>query len=166
MALAEIGSISERRTYHLIGGPFGLPPLLIPDAGVNSGLMVAHYTAAALVSENKGLCTPACVDTIPTALDQEDHVSMGARSAVKAMQVLQNAETVLAIEQLCAAQALDFRAPLAPGMGPRLAHAHIRKSIPHAEKDRLFGRDIQRSLELLREGSVLAAVESGVGTLQ
>ena len=119
MALAELGSISERRSYLLLEGVGGLPKLLIPNAGVNSGLMIPHYVAAALVSENKGLCFPASVDSIPTGMGQEDHVSMGARSAVKCLQVLENVEQVLAIEQLLAAQALDFRAPLRAGVGPR-----------------------------------------------
>ncbi len=166
MALAEFASISERRTYLLLTGVAGVPPLLIRDAGVNSGFMVVQYTAAALVSENKGLCTPASVDSIPTSLGQEDHVSMGARAAVKCMKVLQNTETVLAIEQLCAAQALDFRAPLRPGLGPRLAHAEIRKRILFADGDRRFGEDIQASLSLLRSYRVVEAVEKTIGTLR
>ena len=165
MALAELASISERRTYLLIDDSRGLPASLIPDAGVNSGFMICHYTAAALVSENKGLCTPSSVDSIPTSHDQEDHVSMGARSAVKCLQVLDNAETVLAIEQLCAAQALDFRAPLRGGVGPRAALEEMRKAISHAERDRLFGQDIQTSLAMLRSRNVLRAVERAVGPL-
>ncbi len=165
IALAELASISERRTYLLLSGPAGLPPLLMEDTGVNSGLMLLQYTAAALVSENKGLCTPSSVDSIPTSLGQEDHVSMGARGAVKCYQVLENAETVLAIEQLCAAQEIDFRKPLTAGVGPRLAHAEVRTEIPHADKDRLFGQDIQESLALLRSQRVLKAVEAKVGRL-
>ncbi|MEK7730389.1 MAG: histidine ammonia-lyase, partial [Planctomycetota bacterium] len=165
IALAELASISERRTYLLLSGVAGLPVLLIKDSGVNSGLMVLQYTSAALVSENKGLCTPASVDSIPTSLGQEDHVSMGARAAVKCLQVLENTETVLAIEQLCAAQALDFRAPLLPGVGPRIAHAEVRKDITHAAADRLFGDDIQMSLALLRSQRVLRAVEEKLGPI-
>jgi len=165
IALAELASISERRTYLLLSGVAGQPVSLIKDSGVNSGLMVPQYTAAALVSENKGLCTPASVDSIPTSLGQEDHVSMGARAAVKCLQVLENSETVLAIEQLCAAQAIDFRAPLRPGVGPRLAHAEVRKEITHAPADRLFGDDIQTSLSLLRSQRVLRAVEAQLGPL-
>ncbi len=166
IALAELASISERRVYQLLSGSAGLPVLLIKDAGLNSAFMMLHCTAAALVSENKGLCMPASVDSIPTSLGQEDHVSMGARSAVKCRQVLANTETVLAIEQLCAAQALDFRAPVVPGIGPRLAHAEVRKHIAHAEGDRLFGEDIQTSLELLRSQRVLLAVERELGPLK
>ena len=166
IALSELASISERRIYLLLSGIAGLPPLLIQESGVNSGLMVVQYTAAALVSENKGLCTPASVDSIPTSLGQEDHVSMGARAAVKCLQVLENTETVLAIEQLCAAQAIDFRAPLLPGVGPRTAHAEVRKDIIHAAADRPFGEDIHRSLALLRSQRVLRAVEARLGPLQ
>ena len=165
MALAELASISERRTYLLLGGVADLPILLMKDTGINSGFMLPHYTAAALVSENKGLCTPACVDSIPTSLGQEDHVSMGARSAVKCYQILLNVETVIAIEQMCAAQAIDFRAPLAPGTGPRAAHTEIRKEISHAEADRLYGEDISKSLALLRSQRIVQAVEATVGEL-
>jgi len=165
IALAELASISERRIYLLLGGMEGLPVSLMKDTGLNSGFMLSQYTAAALVSENKGLCMPSSVDSIPTSLGQEDHVSMGARSAVKCMQVLANAETVLAIEQLCAAQALDFRAPLLPGVGPRAAHRKIRKHIAHTEADHLLGKDIQTSLSLLRSQDVVRAVEREIGTL-
>jgi len=165
IALAELASISERRTYLLLSGVAGLPVLLMLDTGLNTGFMLPQYTAAALVSENKGLCTPASVDSIPTSLGQEDHVSMGARAAVKCMQVLDNTETVLAIEQLCAAQAIDFRAPLQPGVGPRIAHAEIRKRITHAETDRLYGDDIRASLDLLRAHAVVRAVEAELGPL-
>ena len=166
IALSELASISERRTYLLLSGVAGLPLLLIKESGVNSGLMVVQYTAAALVSENKGLCTPASVDSIPTSLGQEDHVSMGARAAVKCLQILENAETVLAIEQLCAAQALDFRVPLLPGLGPRIAHAELRKDITHAAADRPLGDDIRLSLALLRSQRILRAVEARLGPLQ
>ena len=165
MALAELASISERRTYLLLSGPDGLPELLMKDTGLNSGFMLPQYTAAALVSENKGLCMPASVDSIPTSLGQEDHVSMGARAATKCLEILENTETVLAIEQMCAAQAMDYRAPLKPGAGPRIAHERIRAAIPHAEQDRMFGEDIQTSLRLLRSQSIVQAVEKKLGAL-
>ncbi|MEJ2535435.1 MAG: imidazolonepropionase, partial [Gammaproteobacteria bacterium] len=117
IALAELASISERRTYLLLEGHDGLPKLLMEDTGVNSGFMIPQYTAAALVSENKVLCHPASVDSIPTSLGQEDHVSMGSISALKLLGVLHNVERVLAVELLTAAQALDFRRPLRPGRG-------------------------------------------------
>ncbi len=165
IALAELASISERRTYLLLSGDHGLPTLLMQNTGLNSGFMLPQYTAAALVSENKVLCHPASVDSIPTSLGQEDHVSMGATAAVKCMRVLENAETVLAIEMLCAAQALDYRSPLRPGVGPRLAHAMVRQHIAHAEHDRLFGEDVHTSLSLLRSQAVMHAVAGSVPAL-
>jgi histidine ammonia-lyase len=137
IALAELASISERRTYLLLSGHDGLPMLLMRTTGVNSGFMLPQYTSAALVSENKVLCHPASVDSIPTSLGQEDHVSMGATAAVKAMTVLENAETVAAIELMCAAQAMDYRMPILPGVGPRAAHADVRREVSHTEADRL-----------------------------
>ncbi len=165
IALAELASIAERRIYLLLSGEDNLPSLLMQDTGLNSGFMLPHYTAAALVNENKVLSSPASVDSIPTSLGQEDHVSMGATAATKAWRIMANVETVLAIEQMCAAQALDFRAPLKPGIGPRIAHTIIREVIPFTEKDRLFGEDIQTSLELLRSQRIVAAVEKTAGTL-
>ncbi|MCP4589261.1 MAG: histidine ammonia-lyase, partial [bacterium] len=165
IAVAELGSISERRVYLLLSGPDGLPALLMKDTGVNSGFMLPQYTAAALVSENKTLAHPASVDSIPTSLGQEDHVSMGATAAVKAWRIMDNVETVLAIEQMCAAQALDFRDPLRPGRGVAAAHQAIREVITYAERDRSFGEDIEESLALLRSQSVIRSVEEAVGEL-
>jgi histidine ammonia-lyase len=166
IAVAELASISERRTYLLLSGHDGLPELLMRETGLNSGFMLPQYTAAALVSENKGLCTPASVDSIPTSLGQEDHVSMGATAATKAWRVMDNAETVLAIEEMCAAQALDYRAPIEPGRGVKIAHQVIRKHIEHAEADRLFAYDINVSLDTLRDRQVVRAVEAELGELQ
>ncbi len=166
MALTEWANISERRVYLLLSGPYGLPPLLMKDTGLNSGFMIPQYTAAALVNESKVLSAPACVDSIPTSLGQEDHVSMGATSALKCWQVLENAETVLAIELMCAAQALDFRLPTKPGIGPRVALQTLRKHIPHAEADRPFGRDIETALDIFRRQEILSAVEAAVGPLK
>jgi len=165
-ALAELAGIAERRIYLLLSGHDNLPSLLMQDTGLNSGFMLPQYTAAALVNENKTLAWPASVDSIPTSLGQEDHVSMGATSATKAWRVMDNVETVLAIEQMCAAQALDYRAPLKPGLGPRAAHEVIRQAIPHAEHDRLFGQDIQTSLALLRSQKILSAVQDKTGPLK
>ncbi len=111
IAMAELGNISERRTYLLVSGQRGLPPFLAPDAGLNSGFMIAQYTAAAIVSQNKQYCTPSSVDSIVSSNGQEDHVSMGANAAVKLRKVIQNVQRVLAIELLTAAQALEFRRP-------------------------------------------------------
>lgn len=165
MALTEWASISERRTYLLLSGHDGLPTLLMRDTGLNSGFMMPQYTAAALVNECKVLSMPASVDSIPSSLGQEDHVSMGATSALKCLQILENAETVLAIEMMCAAQALDYRLPVKPGIGPRTALEALRKSIPHAEEDRLFGEDIARALAVLRSQDVLRAAEHATGSL-
>jgi histidine ammonia-lyase len=159
MALAELASISERRTYLLLEGHDGLPKLLMKDTGVNSGFMIPQYTAAALVSENKILCHPASVDSIPTSLGQEDHVSMGAISAIKLLSVLHNVEYVLAVELLSASQALDFRSPLKPGAGVRAAHHFLRQRIPHADRDYEVRNDLEICVGMLRKGELMAEVE-------
>jgi len=161
IALAELASISERRTYLLLEGHDGLPRLLMQETGLNSGFMIPQYTAAALVSENKVLCHPASVDSIPTSLGQEDHVSMGSISAVKLLQVLENVQHVFAIELLTAAQALDYRSPLRPGRGVDIAHKLIREHIPHREKDYLFQEDLEPSVKLVKSSTLQKAVEAG-----
>lgn len=166
IALAELASISERRIYLLLSGQDGLPPLLMRETGVNSGFMIPQYTAAALVSENKVLCHPASVDSLPTSLGQEDHVSMGSISAVKLLQVFQNVETVLAIELLGAAQALDYRHPLRAGRGVDAAHRFVRAVIPHRETDYYFREDLDPCLGIVRGSDLLNAVEDYVGTLK
>lgn len=165
IALAELASISERRTYLLLEGHDGLPKLLMKDTGVNSGFMIPQYTAAALVSENKILCHPASVDSIPTSLGQEDHVSMGSISALKLLAVLRNVERVLAVEMLTATQALDFRAPLKPGRGVQIAHLTTREHVVHAHQDYEVRNDLDICAGLLRAGTVSAAVEAGIGAL-
>jgi histidine ammonia-lyase len=165
IALAEIASISERRTYLLLEGHDGLPKLLMHDTGVNSGFMIPQYTAAALVSENKVLCHPASVDSIPTSLGQEDHVSMGSISAFKLLMVLRNVERVMAVELLTSAQALDFRDGFSPGYGVALAHQALRREIPHAVKDYEVRNDLDQCADLLRSGSLLNAVETELGPL-
>ncbi len=165
IALAELGSISERRTYLLLEGHDGLPKLLMRDTGVNSGFMIPQYTAAALVSENKVLCHPASVDSIPTSLGQEDHVSMGAISAFKLLAVLDNVEIVLAIELLTSAQALDFRGSLKPGQGVAIAHQALRSEIQHAVKDYEVRGDIELCTDMLRSGRLLDVVENKLGPL-
>ncbi|MFC1795497.1 histidine ammonia-lyase [Pseudomonadota bacterium] len=165
IALAELGSISERRTYLLLEGHDGLPKLLMKDTGVNSGFMIPQYTAAALVSENKILCHPASVDSIPTSLGQEDHVSMGSISALKLLSVLRNVERVLAVEFLTAAQALDFRAPLNPGKGILLAHELLRSRIKHADQDYEVRNDLDICADILRSGELETAVENEIGAL-
>lgn len=165
IALAELGSISERRTYLLLEGHDGLPRLLMQDTGVNSGFMIPQYTAAALVSENKILCHPASVDSIPTSLGQEDHVSMGSISALKLLEVLNNVEYVLAVELLTSAQALDFRLPMKPGSAVYAAQQYLRTQIPHAHHDYEVRNDIELCASILRDGALLAPVEQVTGPL-
>lgn len=166
IALAEFGSISERRQYLLLEGQEGLPRLLMNDTGINSGFMIPQYTSAALVSENKVLSHPASVDSIPTSLGQEDHVSMGSIGAVKSYQILKNVTAILAIELLTATQALDFRNPKKPGKGVQAAHEVVRKHIRHADSDRLFSEDIQKCLDLMETREIVEAVEKVIGKLK
>jgi len=161
IALAELASISERRIYLLLEGHDGLPKLLMRETGLNSGFMIPQYTAAALVSENKVLCHPASVDSIPTSLGQEDHVSMGSISALKLLRVFENVETVLAIEVLTAAQALDYRLPLRPGRGVQAAHRLVRARTPHREADYLFHDDLMPVMGLVRGRELLNAAGMG-----
>jgi histidine ammonia-lyase len=145
MALAELGSISERRVDRMLDPAFsrGLPPFLAPDAGTNSGFMLAQYTAASLVSENKVLAHPASVDTIPTSGKQEDHVSMGWTSVRKLREVVANVRTCLAVEVCCAAQGIDLRAGIAAPSGPvAAAHAAVRTQVPIMEVDREVAQQI------------------------
>ena len=167
MAAAEIASISERRIERLMNPVFsGLPPFLTRDPGVNSGLMMAQVTAAALVSENKVLCHPASVDSIPTEAGQEDHVSMGPWAARKARTVVAHARRVLAIEFLCACQALDLLRPLKPGRGVEAAFERVRRDVPFMETDRVLATDIRGVEALLASGALRAAAESVAGRLQ
>jgi histidine ammonia-lyase len=124
-----------------------------------------QYTAAALVSENKVLSHPASVDSIPTSLGQEDHVSMGSISALKLVSVFRNVEVVLAVELFTAAQALDFRKPLRPGRGVEVAHEHIRSLIPHKEEDHLLQEDLKQCIEIVRSPQLVQVVERAVGKL-
>ena len=145
---AELGNISDRRSYLIIEGRYGLPKLLIRDAGLNSGFMIPQYTAAALVSENKTLCFPASADSIPTSLGQEDHVSMGSIGGRKLNKVIDNLEYVLAIELLYAAQAMDFRRPHRSSEVLEACHTLVRANVPFIENDRIFAYDI-KNLQLL-----------------
>jgi histidine ammonia-lyase len=159
-AVAELASISERRTARLVDAHLsGLPAFLSEQPGLQSGLMIAQYTAAALVNELQALTHPSSVDTIPTSANQEDHVSMGATSALHLREVLDRAETVLAIEALCAAQGLDFRAPMHPGVGVARAHQAVRAVVSHLDADRPPAADIGTTSELVRSGALLAASE-------
>jgi len=142
IAMAELANISERRTYLLISGQRDLPPFLAPNAGVNSGFMIAQYAAAAIVSQNKQLCTPASVDSIVSSNGQEDHVSMGANAATKLRRVVMNVQRVLAIELLTAAQALDFRRPHKSSPIVEKVYNALREQIPFMQNDRLLHTDM------------------------
>lgn len=156
LSASELGNISERRTYLLLqGGVDGLPALLMRNTGINSGFMIPQYTAAALVSENKSLCYPASADSIPTSLGQEDHVSMGAISARKTFQIIENLEYILSVELLCAAQAFDYRRPMKSGSIIETCHNMIRKKIDHAEEDRIFANDIREIHEIITSGALV-----------
>lgn len=163
MAVAELGGISERRIERLVNPALsdGLPAFLTTEGGLRSGYMIPQYVAAALVSESKTLCHPASVDSIPTSANQEDHVSMGPIAALKARRVADNVEQVLAIEFLCAAQALEFRVHLGrPGPGTGAAQAAIRKVVPRLGEDRPPAPDIAAVREMLRAGTILDAVRA------
>ncbi len=149
IAMSEIASISERRTYQLISGQRGLPAFLIKNPGLHSGLMIPQYTAAGIVSENKQLCTPSSVDSIPSSNNQEDHVSMGANAAVKCKRVMDNVEKVLAIELLTAVQAMEFRRPLKTSAALEKITAAFRKLVPFNDADRVMHDDIIKAIEFL-----------------
>lgn len=151
IALSEIGSISERRTYQLISGSRELPNYLVANPGINSGLMIPQYTAASLVSQNKQLCTPACVDSIVSSNGQEDHVSMGANAATKAYRVINNLYSILAIELITAAQALTFRRPLHTSPFLENLVNTFRRSVPFIEDDRVLHDDIHRAEIFLKD---------------
>jgi histidine ammonia-lyase len=160
VAAHEIGNISDRRIYLLLeGGHEDLPKLLMQDIGLNSGFMIPQYTSAALVSENKSLCYPASADSIPTSLGQEDHVSMGSISARKLNQVLTNLEQILAIELVTAAQAFDFRRPMKSGPILEACHEHIRSKIDHADKDRIFAKDIAKAHSIIEHNELNVIAE-------
>ncbi|MFN3874557.1 MAG: histidine ammonia-lyase [Flavobacteriales bacterium] len=151
IALAELGSISERRTYKLISGQRGLPPFLAAKSGLNSGFMIPQYTAASLVSANKQRCMPNSVDTIESSNGQEDHVSMGAAAAIKAWQVAHDVERILAIELLTAAQALEFRRPLRSSDAVERLVAALRRRVPFIEDDVVMHGPMEAALEVVRE---------------
>ena len=166
-ALAEIGSISERRVNRMLDAHLSdLPPFLTAYPGVDSGLMITQYTAAALVSENKVLAHPACVDSIPTSANQEDHVSMGTIAARQSREILENSRHVIAIEMLVAAQGLDFLKPLEPGVGVQAAYKAVRAEVPHLEEDRVPAEDIATVYQLLVSETIVNQVEAVVGGLQ
>ena len=167
MAVAELANISERRVEQLVNPALssGLTPFLAKDSGLHSGFMIAQVASASLVSENKVLCHPASVDSIPSSAGREDHVSMGSISAKKLAQVIANVTSSLAIEVLTAAQGVDQRGPLRPSKGVAAAHAAVRRIVPTLEDDRPLYRDIEAIAGLLRSGELIRAVEAEVGAL-
>jgi histidine ammonia-lyase len=164
MALCELGSLSERRSAKLIDPGFSeLPAFLVKNEGLNSGYMIAHVTAAALVSENRVLSHPASTDSIPTNNEKEDHVSMGPFAARKAQMILRNAQYILAIESLLGAQALDFRLPLKSGKGPQFLWKFIRAEIPALARDRVLSPDIEWMMQQIQTGGLyLEAKKAGL----
>ncbi|GAB1429985.1 histidine ammonia-lyase [Ignavibacteria bacterium] len=160
IACAELGNISERRTERMVNGTLsgGLPRFLARRGGVESGMMIAQYTAAAIVSENKILCHPASVDSIPTSANQEDHNSMGSIAAQKAHKVVDSVETILAVELLCAAQAIEFHRPLTTSRPLEAVLQIIRSAVPKPEGDRVVYHDIQAVKQLIHSGAINRAV--------
>lgn len=150
IALAELGSISERRTYKLISGARGLPNFLVANPGLNSGFMIPQYTAASIVSQTKGLCMPASVDSIPSSQGQEDHVSMGSNAATKLYRVVRNTERVLAIELFNAAQALEFRRPARSSAALEKIVADFRERVPFVDNDTVMYPHIEAAVQFLR----------------
>lgn len=167
IAVAELSAISERRTDRMldISRSHGLPPFLSPDAGVNSGLMIAHYTQVAMALENRRLATPASVDSLPTSAMQEDHVSMGWAAARKLRKAVANLRRVLAVEIVCAGAALDLRAPLTPADGTGAALQCLRKVVGEPGPDRWLSPDLLAAENELATGRLLGAVEEAIGRL-
>jgi histidine ammonia-lyase len=164
IAIAELANIAERRIEQLVNPAMssGLPPFLAPRSGLDSGYMIAQVTAAALVSENKVLCHPSSVDSIPSSAGKEDHVSMGTISARKCGQIAEHVRTVLAIEAMVAAQGLDYRKPLVPGLGVAAAHAVLRERVPTLTEDRVLYPDIRACERIVDEGALVIAAESAI----
>jgi histidine ammonia-lyase len=150
IALAELGSISERRVYRLIAGQRDLPEFLVVNPGLNSGFMIPQYTAASIVSQNKQLCTPSSVDSIPSSNEQEDHVSMGANGATKLLRVAENLEKILAIELFTAIQALEFRKPLRSSVYIEDLVKSFREMIPFINDDKVMYTEIEKSIHFIR----------------
>lgn len=159
IALAELGNISERRVSQLIFGLRGLPEFLVANPGLNSGLMIPQYSAAAMVSQNKQLCTPASVDSIVSSNGQEDHVSMGANAATKLLKVVDNVERILSIELLNAAQALEFRRPAKTSPYLENILSEYRKIVPFIEQDVVMYKEMEKTLDFLRNGKFVSSID-------
>jgi histidine ammonia-lyase len=167
IALSEVANVSERRIERLVNPQLsGLPAFLTPYGGLHSGFMIAQYAAAALVSENKVLAHPASVDSIPSSANQEDHVSMGTIAARKAKEILFNAQNVIAIELLCAAQAIDFNDASKLGKGTAIAYKCIREVVDKIEEDRVMNVDFNKIYDIIKSNVILSRVEEVLGTLK
>jgi histidine ammonia-lyase len=167
IAVSELGNISERRVARLVDGNLsGLPRFLTDKGGLNSGLMIAQYTAASIVSQNKVLCHPASVDSIPTSANHEDHNSMGSVSALKLYDVVNNVKKVIAIEFLCAVQGIDYHRPLKSGKGSEEAYRLFRKHLPHQKQDSITSDLIMKSAEIIFDPLFLPMIESKCGGLK
>ncbi len=167
IAVAELSAICERRTDRLLDAnrSHGLPPFLSPDPGVNSGMMIAHYTQAAMATENKRLAAPASVDSLPTSAMQEDHVSMAWSAARKLRRSIDNLRRIVAVELVCAARAIDLRDPLAPAAGTGAAVTTLRERVAGPGPDRWLSPELGAAEDLLRSGALLDAVETAIGPL-
>ena len=167
IAAAELANISERRVEQLVNPALssGLTPFLAKDSGLHSGFMIAQVASASLVSENKVLCHPASVDSIPSSAGREDHVSMGSISAKKLAAVVENVKNSLAIEVLTAAAGIDQRRPLRPARGVAAAHAAVRRVVPELDDDRPLYRDIEAVARLITSGDLARAAGDAVGPL-
>ena len=168
IAVADVGALSERRTDRMldVSRSWGLPPFLSPDAGVNSGMMIAHYTQAAMVSENRRLAVPASVDTMATSAMQEDHVSMGWNAARKLRTAIDNLARILAVELTCAARAIDLRQPLLPGSGTAAALGAVRTIVAGVGADRWLSPELAAVEQLVRDRTILDAVTNAIGELE
>ena len=168
IAVADLGSIAERRTDRLLDASrsHGLPPFLSPDPGVNSGLMIAQYTQAAMVAENRRLAVPASADSLPTSAMQEDHVSMGWSVARKLRAAVANLGRILSVELVCATRALDFRAPLVPGPATTAVRAVLRESVPGPGPDRWLSPELHAAEGLVNDGSIVAGAQEVTGPFQ
>ena len=167
IALSELCNISERRIERLVNSDLsGLSPFLVKEPGINSGLMIAQYTAASLVSENKVLSHPASVDSIPSSANQEDHVSMGSISSRKALEIKNHLSRILSIELLCASQAIDLKKNLKLGDGTSVIYEMIRKIVDFIDKDRFFYEDINNIEKLINDESFINRIENIIGKIE
>jgi histidine ammonia-lyase len=164
LALAEIGAIAQRRVALMVDPTLShdLPPFLTPDPGLNSGFMIAEVTTAALMSENKHLANPCSTDSTPTSANQEDHVSMAAHGARRLGRMCDNLDVILGVELMCAAQGVEFRAPLTTSPRLTAVHARLRAEVPALHEDRYMARDIETAAGLIRTGAVAQAAEAAM----